>query len=180
MTVALAAGCGAEAQEDLVRAARSLEEAGDGVRDAAQENLETAKEVADKAGEAYTNQSPTTTPPSPGEPVTDATIRCADETYEVDRSHVEQAIANPMAILRTTSVDLGGDHGARVTRVDPNGLAEQLDVRAGDLIVRIDGVDVAQIDGNELAERIVTAHEVTATIVRDGERITKTVRIVDG
>ncbi len=68
----------------------------------------------------------------------------------------------------------------RIETVDPQSPVAGLDLRAGDVIVAVDGVSLDQLDGPALLERLESATELTATIERSGVRVTKTVRITDG
>ncbi len=187
VAVLLAAGCGDQAQAELSEAAQSLNQAGNNLHDAAiqsaeelddrvevaRDDLESAKAIADKAGDAYLD--------SGDEVVSGHAVRCADEAYEVDRELVRRAVNNPLALAGRSSFVVRPDGGGvQIDAVDPQSPVSGLDLRPGDVIVAVDGVAIDQLDGPALLERLDTATGLTATVERGGVRVTKTVRITDG
>ncbi len=113
-----------------------------------------------------------------GESPQDAdTVRCSGERYAIDRATVERAIANPMKLARGTAFEPVGGKGYRLTRVDPQSAIADLDVRAGDILVEVDGTHIDALDGARFVSRLREANEISFTLERDGEPVTKTVAI---
>ena len=84
-----------------------------------------------------------------------------------------EALAGPTRVLVGIQLDdSNGDAGARVREVSPGGPAERAGVRAGDLIVAVDGTDVR---GKEPVTRVVQllrdvrpGDKVSLKVLRDG------------
>jgi C-terminal processing protease CtpA/Prc len=183
--------CTSDAREDVQQAQQSIDELGEAAQkgaeqvdaraqkageelatklDDARDKLVNAKDIADRAGEAYMAPSPTE------EEKVDA-VRCAGEHYAIDRATVDRAITSPMQVAGATSIEPVAGKGYRVTRVDPDSPVAQLDVRVGDILVDVDGTKVDALDGARLVTRLREADEVSFTLERDGETLEKTVAI---
>lgn len=192
---ALLVACTQEAREDVRQAGEALERTGEELGAAAQktaehvderaeeagrelgqeldlahEKLARAKEIADRAGELYMD-------PQQQKAIEEAAVRCSTEHYAVERAMVEKAIANPFAVAGATSFEPVGGKGYRITQVDPDSPVAKLDVRVGDILVSVDGTDVNALDGTTFVNRLRQASEMSFTVERAGEPVSKTVTI---
>ncbi|MDE2578384.1 MAG: Do family serine endopeptidase [Hyphomicrobiales bacterium] len=76
------------------------------------------------------------------------------------------------------SLNLGAKRGALVAGVDEKGPAKPAGLKAGDVIVKFDGKDVAQAgDLPKLVAAAPVGKDVEVVIMRDGKETTKTVRL---
>lgn len=67
---------------------------------------------------------------------------------------------------------LSGDHGILVTSVEPSGPAEKAGVKAGDVLVSVDGTKIADAATLDTAvRRIEPGKEIVVTVLREGKAL---------
>jgi general secretion pathway protein C len=127
----------------------------------------------------------TATPPSndPMKAAIDAGIHKLDDTtYEIDRSLVEQVLANPMAIAKGArvmpSIKNGQPDGMRVAAIRPDSVFAKLGLQNGDTIHAINGNALDSMSaGLEVYDKVKNANALQIDITRGGKPVSMNYRI---
>lgn len=144
----------------------------------AREELESLRRAADLVADPYLD------PDDQGQAQHGAgtqlgVVHRQDETYEVKRSALLLAMASPDSLVGQTTVRTLADGSMELEHVDTASPVGTLDVRPGDRLVEVEGEHLADLDPKTLVSRAQEQGSLTATVERDGERLDKTIVLVD-
>jgi general secretion pathway protein C len=118
---------------------------------------------------------------SPGEPqdemsaMLDQGIRkLSEDSYEVDRSLVNNLLANPMSVARgariVPSVKDGQPNGFKLYAIRPNSVYAKLGMRNGDTISSVNGFDLSSPDkALEVYTKVREASNLSVSVIRRGK-----------
>jgi general secretion pathway protein C len=127
---------------------------------------------------------PTPTPPSPGEPQDELTAmldqgikKMSEDSYEVDRTLVNNLLANPMSVARgariVPSVKDGQPNGFKLYAIRPNSVYAKLGMRNGDTISSVNGFDLSSPDkALEVYTKVREASNLSVSVLRRGKPMT--------
>jgi general secretion pathway protein C len=104
----------------------------------------------------------------------DAGVRSIDDThYEIDKSLVDQVLANPMAWLRGGRVIPNVTGGVRLYAIRPSSVFARLGLSNGDSIQAINGFELSSLDkGLEMFAKLREATFLEVEVRRRGQPIT--------
>jgi type II secretion system protein C len=112
-------------------------------------------------------------------------VQCSDEhTCQVDRALVDELFANPMVLakeLRASPHTVDGElAGFRLHGIRRGSLPKKLGLENGDAIVELGGQRLSSADELlTMAMKLRRASRVSATVLRKGKRIEKTLEVRD-
>jgi general secretion pathway protein C len=130
---------------------------------------------------------PVTTPtvaPASAEPTDELTAKLdqgirkmSEDSYEVDRSLVNELLANPMSVARgariVPSVKDGQPNGFKLYAIRPNSVYAKLGLRNGDTISSVNGFDLSSPDkALEVYTKVREASNLSVSVVRRGKPTT--------
>ncbi|MEJ8568243.1 PDZ domain-containing protein [Elongatibacter sediminis] len=160
----------AEAERQLAEAARAMEEARQGLAESRTENMQDQSRMREELSRAH------------------RALR--DASREVARAHRELAMAERERSARIRAFNLGDravigvllgpadDNGIQLIGVSPDGPAERAGLRAGDVLVMLNGIELAaNSDGDardtllSLMEDVGDGQELPVEVLRDDERL---------
>jgi general secretion pathway protein C len=108
--------------------------------------------------------------------------KISEGQYLLDQRKVQQALNNPEQILTDArllpNIQDGRQEGFRISEVRPGGLYESLGIRNGDILLRVNNLEISNPD---VAVQAMSAlrgmNTVNLDIIRDGSRITMSYQI---
>jgi general secretion pathway protein C len=127
--------------------------------------------------------TPSTTPAST-EPADELTAKLdqgirkmSEDSYEVDRSLVNELLANPMSVARgariVPSVKDGQPNGFKLYAIRPNSVYAKLGMRNGDTISSVNGFDLSSPDkALEVYTKVREASNLSVSVIRRGKPTT--------
>lgn len=115
-------------------------------------------------------------------PRTSFVKKIGDREYLLDRRRVEQALENPEQILTDArllpNIQGGKQMGFKMYEVKPGGLYESLGLKNGDILLRVNGLEISN---PEVAIQALSAlrgmNSINLDIIRNGTRMTLSYRI---
>lgn len=127
---------------------------------------------------------PEPTPPSRNEPQDELTAmldqgirKVSEDSFEVDRSLVNNLLANPMSVARgariVPSVKDGQPNGFKLYAIRPSSVYAKLGLRNGDTISSVNGFDLSSPDkALEVYTKVREASNLTVSVIRRGKPTT--------
>lgn len=108
--------------------------------------------------------------------------KISERDYLINKEKVEQSLENPQQILTDArllpNIQNGKQEGFRVLEVKPGGLYESLGLKNGDILLRINGIDISSPD---VAIQAISAfkgmNRVNLDIMRDGSKLSMNYQI---
>jgi general secretion pathway protein C len=128
--------------------------------------------------------TPTVGVPAPTGPVDEMTAaldsgirKLDDTTFEVDRSLVNQLLANPLAASKgarvTPSIKNGKPNGIKLYAIRPSSVYSKLGLSNGDTIHSINGFELDSLDkGLEVYQKVKDASGLQVSVTRRGKPVT--------
>jgi general secretion pathway protein C len=125
--------------------------------------------------------TPAQVPASTGEPADELTAKLdqgirkmSEDSYEVDRSLVNELLANPMSVARgariVPSVKDGQPNGFKLYAIRPNSVYAKLGMRNGDTISSVNGFDLSSPDkALEVYTKVREASNLSVSVIRRGK-----------
>jgi general secretion pathway protein C len=101
--------------------------------------------------------------------------RLSDNSFQVQRNDVQQAMRNPSELFTQARIlpkyENGEMAGVQLNAIQPGSLFEQIGVRNGDVITQVNGIEVTSPqDSNRLLQELTQATEFQVEVVgEDGE-----------
>ncbi len=127
--------------------------------------------------------APAQAPASTGEPQDELTAKLdqgirkmSEDSYEVDRSLVNELLANPMSVARgariVPSVKDGQPNGFKLYAIRPNSVFAKIGMQNGDTIQSINGFDMSSPDkALEVYTKVRSASNLSISILRRGQPV---------
>ena len=102
--------------------------------------------------------------------------RVDDFTYEIERSLLDELLANPAKMARgarvVPSIKNGKPAGFKLYAIRPTSIYARIGLRNGDTITAVNGIDLTTPDkALEVYEKVKTASTVAVSITRRGKQI---------
>ncbi len=120
-------------------------------------------------------------PPYPPDPFTaavDAAVHVVDDQhYVIDRSLIDQVLANPMAVAKgarvVPSMKNGVANGFKLYAIRPSSVFAKIGLANGDTIHAVNGLDMSSADqALEIYTRLRTANSLDVDVTRRGTELT--------
>ncbi|GAB4539902.1 MAG: type II secretion system protein GspC [Thermodesulfovibrionia bacterium] len=108
--------------------------------------------------------------------------KVGEREYLINRERVEQSLQNPEQLLTDArllpNLQDGKQEGFKVLEVKPGGLYESLGLRNGDILLRINGIDISSPDvAIQAMSALRGMNKINLDIMRDGNRLSMNYQI---